>query len=127
MIGNLKLGQSRLTPLQQIVAYLHRMVGAKIHVQYREVKEDDLSLHLGEIVSVRFMNRGEAPVLIDNQILLYANETYVEGDTAGLGINHSYKIEFQPEDAKQTPLGAPERPFLYAGKHLSIRTFQRKY
>lgn len=126
-MGNLKLGQSVPSLLQQAVTYLHRMAGAKLHVQNREVKQDDLSLHMGKIVYVRFMNRGEAPVLIDNQILLYSNESYVEGDTAGLGINHSYKIEFQEADEKQTPLGTPVRPFLYAGKHLSIRTFQRKY
>ena len=124
---NLHFGQSILSALQQAVAYLHRMAGAKLHVQTRELKDDDLSLHMGDVVLVRFMNRGQFPVLIDNQVLLYPGETYVEGDTAGPGIEHPYKIEFLRNNADRAPLGVPNKPFLYAGNHLSVRMLRRKY
>lgn len=123
----LELGQSTKTLLQQMVAALHRLVGVKLTVQTQELKKDDPSLHLGDVVLVRFMNRGEFPVLIDNQILLYPNESHVEGDTAGPGIDHPYLIEFQKKDANRAPDGVPVRPFLYPGKHLSIRKFVRNF
>lgn len=110
-----------------MVTYLHRLVGAKLVVKMRELKKDELSLDMGEVVHVRFMNRGQNPVLIDNQILLYSGESYIEGDTAGHGIKHSYKIEFQVADPKRAPDGDPVRPFVYTGKHLSIRTLHRQY
>lgn len=112
---------------RMMVTYLHRLVGAKLVVKLREVKEDNLTLDMGEVVSVRFMNRGEFPVMIDNQILLYTNESYVEGDSAGHGIKHTYKIEFQKANPDRTPLGGANRPFVYAGKHLSVRTLHRQY
>lgn len=127
MEGGLNFGTSEKTLLQQLVASLHRLVGGKLHVQMREVKADDLSLDMGEIVSVRFMNRGQLPVLIDNQIILNTGEVYVEGDTAGPGIKHAYKLEFQASNEKNVPLSDADRPFVYAGAHVSIRTLSRKY
>lgn len=127
MQGNLKYGQSELTALQQIAAQLHRLVGGRLHVQMREVKTDELSLNLGDAVAIRFMNRGQVPVLIDNQILLNAGEVYVEGDTAGPGINHSYKLEFQDANKNSTPLDTAEIPFVYPGAHVSVRSLHRKY
>ncbi|MEM9929930.1 MAG: hypothetical protein AAF840_08940 [Bacteroidota bacterium] len=127
MKGNLSFGGTEKTLLQQTVAYLHRVVGARLHVQRREVKEDDLSFNLGEVVHIRFMNRGTRPLLIDNQVVLLTGETYIEGDTAGPGINHAYKLEFLDENPDKTPLGASDKPFVYDGAHVSVRALYRKY
>lgn len=127
MEGNLRFGMTEKSLLQQAVAYLHRLVGARLHVHLREVKKDDLSFNLGEVVSIRFMNRGTRPVLIDNQVVLLTGETYVEGDTAGPGINHAYKLEFLDENPDKTPLGASDKPFVYAGAHVAVRALYRKY
>lgn len=127
MKGSLQFPIEATTAEKQMLAQLHRLTGGRLHVQKREVKDDELSLKLDEPVSIRFMNRGEFPVLIDNQVLLYPNETYVEGDTAGPGLDHTYQIEFQKMDANRAPLGNPEPPFLYPGRHLCIRSLHRKY
>ncbi|MFT6001230.1 MAG: hypothetical protein ACI81P_003699 [Neolewinella sp.] len=127
MEGNLRFGTTEKTLLQQVVTYLHRLVGARLHVQMREVKKDELSFNLGEVVSIRFMNRGLRPLLIDNAIILLTGETYIEGDTAGPGINHSYKLEFMDENPGKTPLGISDKPFVYDGAHVSVRALYRKY
>ena len=127
MEGKLRFGTTEKSLLQQAVTYLHRLAGARLHVQMREVKKDDLSFNVGELVSIRFMNRGTKPLLIDNQVMLLTGETYVEGDTAGPGINHTYKLEFMDENPGKTPLGISDKPFVYDGAHVSVRALYRKY
>ncbi|MEM9525799.1 MAG: hypothetical protein AAGA31_04270 [Bacteroidota bacterium] len=127
MKGNLDFPINATSAEKKIMAQLHRLVGAKLKVQTREVKADELSLDFGDAVYVRFMNRGQLPVMIDNQIILQTGEVYVEGDSAGPGIDHVYRLEFQPQPKNGTPLAGVDKPYVYAGAHVSIRSFHRKY
>ncbi|MEL6356236.1 MAG: hypothetical protein AAFQ37_04805 [Bacteroidota bacterium] len=98
----------------------------RIVIKRMQRKKNDYSLDLEWAVHVRFMNRGQTPVLVDDQIMILPGESYVEGDTYGPGLDHPYKIEFQDagSDGGSTP--TENIPFVYPGNHLDIRLMYRK-
>ncbi len=72
--------------------------------------------------AVKFINTGQSAVLIDEQIYLECGEDFTEGDTRGLGINHSYQIDFITLDNPP-----PVTPYkTVAGNMLKIRLYHRK-
>lgn len=126
-MGKLEFPLGATSSEKMMLSQLHRLTGAYLTVQTREVKRDELSLDLDKAVMTRFMNRGQAPILIDNQIMLLPGDTYVEGDSNGPGIDHTYKLEFQPQNKDDAAAPGVDKPFVYAGKHVSIRSLYRKY
>ncbi|SER16237.1 hypothetical protein [Neolewinella agarilytica] len=116
--------------LRGMVLLLKRLTGAKLEI-VREVKyQDDRSFRHDGMVHVRFINRGQAPVLIDDQQILLPGEAFIEGDTAGPGIDHAYQIRFLTETPTKTPLPAEadaDPPFTLPGNYLDIRVMRRKH
>ena len=91
----------------------------KIHT--RQLKKADYSLALDGACMVRFMNRGQNYVYIDEQFILDPGDAYVEGDINGPGIDHVYRIEFITNPTPPTP----NAPIVYSGNHLEIRIQKR--
>jgi len=116
-----------LTALQLIAKYLHRIGGAPIVVDRDTVKENDYSKRFVHAVCLRFYNRGQTTVLIDEIQLIEPGEVYTEGDTTGPGIIHDYNIRFLPDsrDKSIPDPGDQNIPYVYAGNHLDIRIFKR--
>ena len=77
-----KLGITIQSLLSQAVIFLRHLAGARLVVGKQQLTEDDPTLYLNQAVHIRFMNRGQTPVIIDNQIILLHGEVYVEGDTS---------------------------------------------
>lgn len=127
MEGKLRLPQKPLTALQQMVSQLHRLTGAKLKIARMQRLEDDESLDLEGAVTVRFMNRGQKAVMLDDQILLLPGEVYVEGDTAGPGIDHPYRVQFIDVPKDGVPAPAAQIPYVYPGAFLDIRIMYRIY
>ncbi|MEM6397782.1 MAG: hypothetical protein AAF741_15645 [Bacteroidota bacterium] len=125
--GDLRLPTSAISALTQVVTQLHRLVGGRLQVRKMQKKENDYQLSLRRSVYVRFMNRGQNPVLIDNQIILLSGEAYNEGDTAGPGIDHLYKIEFLEENPDGLPKSTADLPHVFPGNLLDIRYMERVY
>jgi hypothetical protein len=120
--------------LTKMVNSLHRLVGGHIIPESFQKTENDGSFKVDGAVLVRFENRGQTSVLIDDQILLLPGdsatpgEAFEEGDTAGPGIIHPYRIEFvlEPPGEKATPLPADAKPpYIFPGNYLDIRVLRR--
>ncbi len=81
-----------------------------------------------DAVTVRFMNRGQSIVVIDEQEYLLPGQSFIEGDISGAGIEHHYQIDFienpaLPDDTPATPV-----PYqLYSGNKLKIRQLRREH
>ena len=116
--------------LRAMVNLLIRLTGVKLEIK-RDVKyENDLSYHHKGMVHIRFTNRGQAPVQIDDMEPLLSGESFIEGDTAGPGIDHEYRIRFLDENPNKTPLpgvGDADPPFTMPGNFLDIRVMRRKH
>lgn len=127
MWDKFKFPTSTLTALQLIAKYLFAIGGAPIVIDRDTVKEDDYSKRYIHAVCLRFYNRGQSTVLIDDLQLIEPGEVYTEGDTTGPGIVHDYNIRFLPQNRDKTPLDPADEniPYLYAGNHLDIRIFKR--
>jgi len=127
MWDKFRIPASALTALQLIAKYLFAIGGAPIVIDRDTVKEDDFSKRFEHAVCLRFINRGQSTVLLDDLQLIEPGEVYVEGDTTGPGIVHDYNIRFLQENRNKTPLGdiAVDIPFVYPGNHLDIRIFKR--
>lgn len=112
--------------LQMIAKYLFGIGGAPIDISRDTVKEDDFSLRFEHAVCLRFYNRGQTTVIIDDIQLIEPGEVYTEGDVTGPGIIHDYQIRFI-ENRNKTPIDAADvnKPFVYGGNHLDIRIFKR--
>jgi hypothetical protein len=116
--------------LRAMVNLLKRMAGAKLKIDHDVVYKDDRSYHPEGMVHIRFENRGQAPVLIDDHEILLPGEAFIEGDTAGPGIDHEYQIKFLTENADKTPLPAENEanePFTMPGNFLYIRVMRRNH
>jgi hypothetical protein len=116
--------------LRAMVHLLKRMAGAKLVIDHEVIYKDDRSFHPDRMVHIRFENRGQAPVLIDDHITLLTGEAFVEGDTAGPGIDHDYQIKFLDETPAKTPLPAENEanpPFTMPGNFLYIRVMRRNH
>ncbi len=122
-----KLGITIQSLLSQAVIFLRHLAGARLVVGKQQLTEDDPTLYLDQAVHIRFMNRGQTPVIIDNQIILLHGEVYVEGDTAGPGLDHHYDIHFLKQSAEKIA-SAPDadRPYVFPGNMLDIRILTRK-
>jgi hypothetical protein len=116
--------------LRAMVNLLKRMAGGKIEIEDDVKIADDRSYRYDGMVHVRFENRGQSPVLIDEHTILLPTEAFVEGDTAGPGIDHQYSIRFLKENPDKTPLPAENEanePFTMPGNFLYIRVMRRNY
>jgi hypothetical protein len=116
--------------LRAMVNLLIRLTGAKLEIK-RDVKyEDDRSYRHKGMVHIRFTNRGQAPVQIDDMEPLLPGESFIEGDTAGPGIDHEYSIKFLLVSFEKTPLPGENEanpPFILPGNFLDIRVMRRKH
>jgi hypothetical protein len=112
--------------LQLIAKYLFGIGGAPIVISRDTVKEDDFNKRFEHAVCLRFYNRGQTTIILDDIQIIEPGEVYTEGDVTGPGIIHDYNIRFIPNRDKTTPLpGDVNRPFVYASNHLDIRIFKR--
>ena len=118
-----------LTPfsaLQLIAKYLFGIGGAPIVISRDTVKEDDFNKRFEHAVCLRFYNRGQTTIILDDIQIIEPGEVYTEGDVTGPGIVNDYSIRFIANRDKVTPLpGDVNRPFVYLGNHLDIRIFKR--
>ena len=71
---------------------------------------------------IRFMNKGNSRIWIDEQEVLEPGEAFEEGDTDGPGFRHSYKIDFIPLDNPPST----DVPAVYNGNMLKMRVFTRE-
>jgi hypothetical protein len=125
MWGKFKTPISVNSGVQMIANFLYRIGGAPILISRDTVKKDDFTRDFAGAVCLRFINRGQVTVIIDDIIVIQPGESYTEGDTTGPGINHDYNIRFEVNNDR-TPLDTPvNRPFVYPGNHLDIRIFKR--
>lgn len=116
--------------LRAMVNLLRRMAGAKLEIDIDVVYKDDRSYRPEGAVHIRFDNRGQAPVMLDDHIVLLPGEAFIEGDTAGPGIDHEYRIRFLTEAGDKAPLPAESDanpPFVMPGNFLSIRVMRRNH
>ncbi|MTB53894.1 hypothetical protein [Lewinella sp. W8] len=115
--------------LRRMVHLLNRMAGGRIEIERDVIYENNRHYNLDGAVHVRFINRGQSPVLLDDQEVLLPGEAFIEGDTAGPGLKHSYSIRFIDELPEKAPLPAPETanpPFEQPGNYLDVRIMRRK-
>lgn len=121
-----KVPLTAFSALQMIAKYLFGIGGAPIAIDRDTVKEDDFNKRFEHAVCLRFYNRGQTTVIIDDIQILEPGEVYTEGDTTGPGIVHDYNLRFIENRDKVTPLpGDANKPFIYPGNHLDIRIFKR--
>lgn len=121
------------TTLRKIVESLHRLVGGYIQPENFQKVENDAAFNVDGAVLVRFTNRGQTAVLIDNELLMpgegsQPGDSFTEGDTAGPGLKHKYRIEFLTTFPKNTAIpdaGDADPPFKYPGNYLEIRVIRR--
>ncbi len=99
------------------------MKKGKLGVRKDEIVKDTTDYKVDAVI-VRFMNRGQSIVVIDEQEYLLPGQSFVEGDISGEGIEHHYQIDFISNPAgSATPL-----PYqLYAGNKLKIRLLRREH
>lgn len=126
-MSKLKIPLNVLTGIQQMVRYLYRLTAACLNIRRLQRKDNDYSLDMKKAVHVRFMNRGQTAVLIDQQITLLPGEAYSEGDTAGPGLDHVYEIIFVEDLPKSSNVPEVDRPFVFPGNYLDIRYLERIY
>jgi hypothetical protein len=115
--------------LRRMVHLLNRMAGGRIEIERDVLYENNRHYNLDGAVHVRFINRGQSPVLLDDQEILLPGEAFVEGDTAGPGIQHSYSIRFieeLPEKASLPAESTANPPFEQPGNFLDVRIMRRK-
>lgn len=125
MWGRFIIPVSPIAALQLIANYLFKIGGAPILIDRDTIKTDDFSYYFEGAVCLRFFNRGQVPVIIDDLVIIQPGESYTEGDTTGPGISHPYNIRFVV-DTGRAPLNVEvNKPFVYAGNHLDIRIFKR--
>jgi hypothetical protein len=116
--------------LRAMVNLLKRMAGAKLVIDHEVIYRDDRSFSPERMVHIRFENRGQAPVLIDDHITILTGEAFIEGDTSGPGIDHEYQIKFLEQNPGKTPLAGEndaDPPFVIAGNFLYIRVMRRNH
>jgi hypothetical protein len=65
-----------------------------IRIETLQKVERDPSFVANGAVLIRFMNKGQSRVMIDEQEVLEPGESFTEGDLSGPGIEHTYKIDF---------------------------------
>jgi len=92
-----------------------------IQIETFEKTEQDLSFIVKNCALVRFTNRGQSRVWIDEDEVLEPGESFVEADDCGRGINHKYTLKFI---ALASP-PAVDEPVTYAGDRLHIRKHNR--
>lgn len=93
-----------------------------IHIKRLQKKKgDDIFIVEGASL-IRFMNKGQTAVMIDEQEIIEPGQSFTEGDITGPGIYHEYKLDFIP--AETTPNVVPHKVF--TGNMLKIRAFYRK-
>lgn len=127
MEGKLRIPLTVLSALQLAVTQLHRLVGGAIKITRLIRTKDDRSLKIVSMVHVRFMNRGQTSILIDNQIVLFPGEVYVEGDNISLGVDHVYDIQFLSLQKNGIPEPAEQIPYTMPHNYLDVRIMQRIY
>lgn len=116
--------------LRAIVNLLKRVAGGRLEIETDVRYKDDRSYRPKDAVHIRFDNRGQSPVFIDDHIVLLPGEAFVEGDTAGPGVDHQYHIRFLKENSDKTPLPGESdanEPFTMPGNFLYIRVMRRNY
>lgn len=109
--------------LADIRNLLIRLVGGFISIERLQISENDFSWYSSKSMLIRFSNFGQSTVIIDEQIILNPGESYVEGDTAGPGIDHMYEIRFVDLGSMPQPDGIK----VIDGNLLQIRTMRRNY
>jgi len=108
-----------------VIMYLFRLVGAPIKIDHQVIVKPDPSLIFEGAVCLRFRNRGQFPVIIDEFEIVQPGGVYTEGDTAGPGIDHKYNIRFLKELAKNDLGPDSDPPYVFAGNYLEVRIFKR--
>ncbi|MEO0733392.1 MAG: hypothetical protein AAFZ52_11195 [Bacteroidota bacterium] len=134
MKGKLKIPTTVLSALQHMVTQLHRLVGGKITIRRFQFWEDNSSFIAVKEIKLRFTNRGQTVVVIDESIYLEPMESFVEGDDLGPGIDHEYTIRFldvavtAPETAQAKSAASGDGfTFNRDGNLLDIRAMYRNY
>ena len=90
----------------------------KARVRKLQKTKDDNSFIVNKATLIRFMNKGQTIVWIDEQETLLPGEAYIE--TTAAPLDHSYKIDFL-----QNPNApAANQPQVYAGNFLKIRIIE---
>ena len=94
-----------------------------IEIVRQDITEKDYSFYVKNMSLIRFMNKGQSRVWIDEQETLEPGQSWTEGDIKAKGINHKYKIDFieLPENERPTiSTGVCE-----TGNKLKVRMFIR--
>lgn len=94
-----------------------------IEIVKQDITEKDYSFYVKNMALIRFMNKGQTRVWIDEQETLEPGQSWTEGDIKAKGLNHRYKIEFIPLSDEETP--AISKGVCEAGDMLKVRMFIR--
>lgn len=71
------------------------MANSNLTILTEQITEADYSFNKEDLQMIRFMNFGQNFISLDHgNVVIQPGEAYVEGDTNGPGIDHSYRIEF---------------------------------
>lgn len=133
MKGKLKIPTTVLSVLQLMATQFHRLSGGRLTIKQFQFFEDQSSFICRKEVKIRFINRGETVVVIDESIYLASGEAYVEGDDLGPGIDHEYNIRFlsagttPPDDGQKNANAADDFTFIAEGNLLDVRALYRNY
>lgn len=96
---------------------------ANIEIVRQDVTEKDYSFYIRNASLIRFMNKGQTRVWIDEQEVLEPGQSWTEGDIRAKGINHRYKIDFIELPPDKTP--EIDKGVCEAGNMLKVRIFIR--
>lgn len=108
-----------------VIMFLFRIVGAPIVIDHQVISKSDPTLVFDGAVCLRFRNRGQFPIIIDEFEIIPPGGVYTEGDVAGPGIDHKYNIRFLKSFEKNDLAPEEDAPFTFLGNYLHVRIFKR--